>query len=243
VILIGLQARMGSTRLPGKPLLNVLGRPILSYLLERLNLVQGATVVLLTTTAARDQPLVDLATSMQVEVFRGSEENVLDRYTLAARYYGATTIVRITADCPLLDPCLIQQLLDSFHNPLIAYDYLSNTLQRTYPRGMDIEVFSREALEVSYAHASVPAELEHVTPYIYSNPQRFNLGNLACAENLSHWRWTIDTHADFKAVAPLLASLYPANPHFTFQDIVAAATTHPEWMAFNANVEQKPLHL
>lgn len=242
MIIICVQARMGSSRLPGKPLLRVLGRPLLSYMLERLqSLDASASLVLLTTTLPTEQPLLDIAASLGVATFRGSEENVLERFTLASRYFRATTVVRICGDCPLLDPLLIRQALALYHAAPRRYDYLSNTLERSYPRGMDIEVFSADALEKAYRNAHASYQQEHVTPYLYENPSLFSLGQMSYSQDLSSWRLTLDTYADFQVIAPLLAALYPGNPLFTFEELVAVAQQHPEWLALNAHVHQKTL--
>lgn len=231
---------MGSTRLPGKPLLQVLGKPLLYYLLSRLKqLSPRAQVALLTTREPADAPLVALAQELEVAYFRGSEHDVLARYAQAAIEGGFRTVVRITADCPLLDPALVAYALDLFEEG--SFDYLSNAIERTYPRGMDIELFSTQALLRAYHEAVAPEEREHVTPYLWRRPELFRLGQFRQERDLSAWRWTVDTEEDFSLVAPLLASAYALSPLFGLEELVAIAESHPDWMVRNASVMQKSL--
>lgn len=237
---IFIQARMGASRLPGKPLKKVLGKPLLIYLLERLKRVQNSDLIsVLTTIHPRDDTIVDASLSQEVQVFRGSEENVLDRFYQAAKKFQANTIVRITADCPLADPSLISSMIDTFNRS--NFDYFCNTFQRSYPRGLDVEIFSFKALEEAWRHATEPYEKEHVTPYIYKHPEKFKIGEQTHHEDLSSWRWTVDTQEDFIVVSKLIASLYPRKPCFNFHDLIQVAKNHPEWMAINAHIAQKQL--
>lgn len=232
------QARMTSTRLPGKVLLPVLGRPLLAYQLERLQRVRNAdTLVVATTSNASDDAIVALCQQLGVATWRGSEHDVLARYADAAAAQHADVVVRVTSDCPLLDPAVVEQAI-------VAYragdcDYVSNSLQRTFPRGMDVEVFSAAALARAQAEASTPAEREHVTPYIYHHPDCFRLKTLCYPQDQSQHRWTVDTPEDFALIERLLTALYPAQPLFTLEDALALIAQHPEWSALNAHVEQK----
>lgn len=235
-----IQARMGATRLPGKPLLKVLGRPLLSYLIERLKRAKSLDeVIVVTSTSPRDDAIETEALKNGVKCFRGSEENVLERFYQAAQHYHPEVIVRITADCPLIDPAVIDAAVNSFK--LGPYDYVSNALERTYPRGMDVEVFSFKALAESYLNAKENYEKEHVTPYIYRHPQNFVIGHQKQPENHSEWRWTVDTQEDFAVVSKLLASLYPKKPNFTLHDLTTLFLQHPEWLAMNSHIIQKTL--
>ncbi len=239
-VAVFIQARMGATRLPGKPLFKVMGKTLLSYLIERLkrcNLVDQ--IIVLTTENPRDRQLAKEAEKEGVPVFFGSEDNVLERFYFAAQLYRPTTIVRITADCPLMDPLLVDELIRLYQDA--GCDYLSNTLQRSYPRGMDIEVFSRTSLEEAYRLAKLPYECEHVTPFLYQHPEQFRLLQAAQKEDMSPWRWTVDTPEDFTLIAKLIASLYPQKPDFTLQDLAACYRSHPEWHSINAHIIQKQL--
>ncbi|MDP2264421.1 MAG: glycosyltransferase family protein [Hydrogenophaga sp.] len=237
--LIIVQARMTSTRLPGKVLLPLAGVPMLTRLAERLRRVQRADgIVIATTTNATDDPIAVLCTQLGVLCHRGSEHDVLSRYADAARLHGADTVVRITADCPLIDPALIDQVIAAFEEG--DSDYTSNMLPPTWPYGMAVEVFSAAALQRAHAEATQPAEREHVTPFIYGHPERYRLRNVASPVDLSHHRWTVDTPEDHELVRRLFETLHPLNPQFTQTDILALLDAHPEWVAINQHVQQKP---
>lgn len=242
--LIIIQARMGASRLPGKPLLKVLGRPLLSYLLERLKQVSNADkVVLATTLDPKDDCIAHVAQEAGAYVFRGSENDVLDRYYQAAREFKADIVVRITADCPLMDPALVTKLIDLYKKQKSETVFVSNTIQRTYPRGMDIEVFSFKALKDAWQNASQAYEREHVTPYLYTHPEKFHIVQDTQKENLSQYRWTVDTKEDFAVVSKLLSATYPANPLFSLNDLITIFLAHPDWQKLNAHIPQKTLTL
>ena len=237
------QARMGATRLPGKPLLEVMKRPLLSYQLERLKRCHKVDeIIVATTTHPRDQAIVDFCQQERVSVFRGSEEDVLERYDQAAKVFNADIVIRGTGDCPLIDPAVVDQALEFFLKRHPTYDYVSNILERTYPRGMDVEVFSRASLEQAARNAKSVDEREHVTPYIYQHPETFALGSLVREPNESYHRWTVDTSEDFELISTILKTLYPKNPSFTMVDILQAFKEHPDWIKINAHVQQKPFY-
>ena len=231
---IVVQARMGSTRLPGKVLKDIAGRPMLSYQMERLRRVKRAERIVVATT---DQPADDAVERFcqkeKIACVRGSEDDVLARYHLATERFPADVVVRITADCPLIDPAVVDEAIAAYEP-----DYVSNMLEITYPYGMAVEVFSAQALREAHREAKDPAEREHVTPFIWRRPQRYRLKSLTMAPNLSHHRWTVDTPEDFELVSRLLKTL---KPHFTLQDVLAVLDEHPDWCAINAHVEQKAL--
>jgi spore coat polysaccharide biosynthesis protein SpsF len=240
--IIIVQARLGSTRLPGKIFKKVLEKPLLTYEIERLQRVTLADeVIIATTTNPLDQGVVDFCHHLQIPVFRGSEEDVLDRYYQAAKNFGAEVVVRVSGDCPLIDPQIIDEVLAFFLNNFPTYQYVSNTLERTYPRGMDVEVFSFNVLEKAAKAATRPEEREHVTPYIYRHPEWFALANIRCESNESHFRLTVDTIEDFQLVSAILEALYPTNPNFTMHDVLDLLKKHPEWININAHIQQKPL--
>lgn len=241
-IILILQARMGATRLPGKIFKEVLDKPLLAYELERLRRVKKVNeIVIATTTNPKDQPVVDFCHLEQVPLFRGSEEDVLDRYYQAAKSFNADVVIRVSGDCPLIDPEIIDQVIDFYFANYPKYQYVSNTLERTYPRGLDVEIFSFNALEKAAKEAKRPEEREHVTLYIYRHPEMFSLGNVPYSSNESHHRWTVDTPEDYQLIAKILEAIYPEKPNFTTQNILELLKMHPEWNEINSHIQQKPI--
>jgi len=237
-----LQARMGSTRLPGKVLNKVLDRPLLLYEIERLrrsHLIDE--IVVATTTSQLDKQIVRFCEESHFPVFCGSEEDVLDRYYRAAKAFKADVVIRVTGDCPIIDPEVVDQVIAFYLEASPPFDYVSNTLQRTYPRGLDIEVFSFKGLERAAHETKLPYEREHVTPYFYQHPELFRLGNVACETDESRHRWTVDTAEDFELISRLLGELYPNNPEFRMADVLQVLKDHPDWVKINAHIEQKPM--
>lgn len=231
---------MGSTRLPGKHMKQILGKPMLAYLIERLRRVKRADeIVLATTTSPSDDIFLDFCIQNKLPFFRGSEEDVLQRFFEAAEIYQGDVIVRITADCPLIDPEVIDAVIDFFLTH--SYDYVSNVASRTYPRGMDVEVFSKESFAKVAQEGQKPDEREHVTPYYYRHPELFKLGAMKGREDHSALRLTVDTPEDFALIKTVIEALYPTHPQFTLGDIVQAFQQHPEWKGINAHVQQRKL--
>lgn len=217
-----LQARMTSTRLPGKVLAPVLGEPMIGRQLERLSRSRRLNrIMVATSTDASDDPLANYCEGLGYSVFRGSLSDVLDRYCGAmAQVSEADVIVRLTADCPLADWTVIDATIDRLHET--GSDYASNTpAVRTYPHGLDVEVMRRAALEQAGREARDPYEREHVTPYIHRRPETFRIASLSRAPSLAHLRWTVDFPEDLEFVREVYARLYPRNPAFTSDDIVA----------------------
>lgn len=234
------QARMGSTRLPGKTFREVLGHPLLGYLIDRLKRVKGSPpIIVATTTKAIDNVLVTFATGQEIFSFRGSEDNVLERFYLAAKARELDVIVRVTADCPLIDPAVIDLAIKTFVEEYPKVDYVSNALNRTYPRGMDVEVFSFKALEKAYTQAEEASEREHVTPYIYRHPEFFVIKDFKAPKDHSAYRWTVDTPEDFELIEKLLSAVYPKTPQFTLEDLLKQMELHPDWIKINQHIEQK----
>ena len=235
---IYVQARMGSTRLPGKVLKPVLGKPLLGYLIERLRQVKNAQAfVVLTTTQKADDEICAYCQAQGVAVFRGSEEDVLSRYYQAAVKRQPEAIVRITADCPLIDPDIVDQMIKTFQHLHDSGAYLSNG--QSFPRGLDVEIFSFQTLATAHAHARDPWEREHVTPYIYRHPELFRLHDFKAPSPSARHRWTVDTIEDFELVKNILESLYPLNPQFRLADILALLERNPTWSQINAHIVQK----
>jgi len=239
-IVIIVQARMGSTRLPGKILKEVLGRPLLEYLLERLKRVENANEICVATTIKeQEQPILDVCSRMSVKTFRGSEEDVLERYFLAAQDFKADAIVRVTSDCPLIDPLEIDKLIKYYLENSKSYDFIADGPERSYPMGMGAEIFSFEALKKAHENAKTQPEREHVTPYICWQPQLFRLGYISYREDQSDHRWTLDTPKDYELISKIIENLYPTNLEFTIEDIFDLINKNPQWKNINSHVVQK----
>lgn len=193
-----IQARMGSTRLPGKTLMSFGGATVLEHVVARVRLARRIQrVVVATTERADDNAIVGECERLGVDVVRGSEPDVLARYVVAARSIGADVVVRITADCPLLDPAVTDRVVDALAESPAA-DYASNGLVASFPHGLDAEALPAAILEVTAREAREPAEREHVTPFIYNRPERFRLRNVRAEQDYSRLRWTLDTPADLE---------------------------------------------
>lgn len=233
------QARMTSTRLPGKVLLTVLGRPLLGYQIER---VRRATsiddVCVATTINATDDPVVRYCVDNDVDVFRGSEEDVLGRLHACAEEREAEIVVRLTADCPLVDPALVDDVVAELRREP-SCDYVSNALDRTFPVGLDCEAMTATALATADARAIDAREREHVTPFIYTHPEAFAVRQVRCERQLSEHRWTVDTQEDFRLVERIISTLYPADPEFGWEDVLALVEAEPEWGNANAGVPHR----
>ena len=214
-----LQARVSSSRLPGKVLLPILGEPMLLRQIERLNRCSGLDkLIVATSTDPTDDSLELECEKRGVECFRGSLNDVLDRFIQAANPYDPETVVRLTGDCPLADPALIDEVIKYFYEG--NYYYVSNCDPPTFPDGLDVEVMRFSSLEAAHREAVLPSDREHVTPFIRSHPERFRLGNYACDTNRSHLRWTVDEPEDFEFVRSIYEKLYPAKPDFGTDDIL-----------------------
>jgi spore coat polysaccharide biosynthesis protein SpsF (cytidylyltransferase family) len=201
-----LQARMGSTRLPGKVLMPLEGRPMLEQLVRRLRPSRRLdALVVATTTEAADDALAAAAGRLDVGLFRGSETDVLGRFAGAAQAFGAATIVRLTADNPLVDGAFVDFVLERYADAGVAY--AETTTTRTYPYGLSVEVFARAALDAAAAEATSPSDREHVTPFIRQDPVRFPGLALVAPEPHGDLRWTVDTAADLAHVRALFAAL------------------------------------
>ncbi len=195
-----IQARMGSTRLPGKVLCDICGESMLSRVVKRVRRASLVDrIVVATSVEVADDAIEAECHKLGVSFFRGNESDVLDRYYQAALSCSAGIIVRITADCPLIDPTIINKVVGAFLDSKV--DYASNTLVRTYPRGLDTEVMTLEALRVAWCMATKSYHRSHVTPYIYENPALFKLLSVTGSANYSCYRWTVDTPQDLQLVS------------------------------------------
>lgn len=215
------QARMGSSRLPGKVLMDLAGRPMLRFMLDRLaplTTLGVDRVVVATSTDPRDDPVEAAAIDAGLAVVRGSEHDVLSRYVEALDAFPAATVVRLTADCPLADPRLVAAVIGRHREA--GADFTCNVLPRTFPKGLDVEVVDAGALRVAHGEAADPVEREHVTPFFYRHPERFGLANLLAPDglNLGRERWTVDTPADLDFVRSAVAAV--GDPLASWQAIL-----------------------
>jgi len=234
------QARLGSTRLPGKVLADLCGDTMLARVVQRLRAAHRVDdVVIATTLRDEDDLILDEAKRLGVGVFRGSEHDVLARYLGAARAFHAGIVVRVTSDCPLLDPWVVDDVIWALraqqHN-----DYASNTHTRTYPRGLDVEALYLETLaRIDACATSVPAR-EHVTAYLMEQPGAFTMQQVQAKRDDSDLRWTVDTQDDLALARLLYERLGLAHTIRPYSDVVAAVRAMPELTAINAHVTQKP---
>jgi len=236
-ILALVQARTSSTRLPGKVLMPILGRPMLALHLERLKRCTTFTnLVVATSNDPSDDALAELCAHEGVDCFRGSLGDVLDRFIHAARPFSPEIVVRLTGDCPLADPALIDEIVTRF----VAgdLDYLSNCEPPSYPDGLDVEVTRFAALETAWREAVLPSHREHVTPFIRRQPVRFRVGNHVSDLDRSGLRWTVDEAEDFEFVKQVYERLYPINPAFTTRDVLALLAAEPTLMQINARFQR-----
>lgn len=238
-----IQARMGSTRLPGKVLKPLCGKPVLRHVLDRVGQCRGLDALwVATSTQAGDDAIADACATWGTPCFRGSEEDVLARFHGAARAAGAEAVVRVTADCPLFDGRILEEMLQVFveaNTPETTVDYLSNVLERRFPRGLDAEIFTRAALEQAHREARLPREREHVTPYLYLHPEQFRLRSFRAPEDYSHYRWTLDTPEDWALIEAIYQALYRPQEPFTTRQVLDLLEARPELAQLNAAVRQK----
>jgi spore coat polysaccharide biosynthesis protein SpsF len=234
------QARTGSTRLPGKVLLDLAGGPMLDRVVRRaLRSSRVDALVVATTDEPGDDAIEERAAALGVPCFRGSEDDVLDRTYRAAREHDAGVVVRITSDCPLVEPEIVDRVVAAFEADPAA-DFASNTLDRTYPQGLDVEVASLEALERAWEEAVEPYERAHVFPYIYEHPGRFRLVSVRDDVDRSSLRWTVDTEEDLAFARAVYDRL--GGDAFGWRDVLALLEREPALADLNRAIAQKPLH-
>ena len=235
MILAIIQARMGSSRLPGKVLLDLAGRPVLWHAVERVRKARRVEQVSVATTLAPgDESIRRFCAKNEITCFAGSENDVLDRYWQAALSAGAGPgdgIVRITADCPLIDPEVIDQVIAAFLSS--GADYVSNVNPPTFPDGLDVEVFSFSALRIAWREAALQSEREHVTPYLRNHPEKFSAHNVTHSTDLSALRWTLDEPADYALLQRIVTELDRSQPEFHLADVLQVLAAHPQWQELN----------
>jgi spore coat polysaccharide biosynthesis protein SpsF len=231
---------MGSTRLPGKVLADIEGETCLARVVNRLRRASLIDEILVATTdRPADDAIVAECRRIAVAVSRGDEKDVLDRYFRAAQLSKADAVVRITSDCPLIDPAVTDKTIRAFLDA--RPDYASNALQRTYPRGLDTEVISVRALERAWRAARAPYERSHVTPYIYEHPDQFEILSITGHADLGHHRWTLDTPEDLEFIRAVYARLKDRGD-FSGPDILELLEREPDLIEINRAIAQKALH-
>ena len=232
-----LQARMGSTRLPGKTITEICETPLLQHIIERMKystLINDLVVA--TTESKEDDVIIDLCHKLKIKSFRGSERDVLDRFYRCAKKYNADFIIRITADDPFKDPVVVDRIIGEILEG--EYDYVSNTIHPTYPEGLDVEVFTFEALGQAWRESSTTLHREHVTPYMWLNPNKFKIKNIKNERNLSNMRWTLDTPEDLAFTKAVYEELYVPGKLFLMKDVLTLLKKHPQLTQINADIEQ-----
>ena len=231
------QARTGSTRLPGKVLLPLLGQPLLLRLVERLHSAQFAGVVVVaTTTDLIDDPIEALCFAENIPCFRGHPTDLLDRHYRVTQWLEADVVVKIPSDCPLIDPQIVDRVIGHFLHRPDRFDYVSNLHPASYPDGNDVEVFTMSALQTAWSEARRGFEREHTTPFFWERPDRFRIGNVAWERgrnfSMSH-RWTLDYQEDYEFIRAVFEALYPRNPRFGLYDVLQLLDRRPDLMAIN----------
>ena len=228
-----IQARMGSTRLPGKvmKLLDENNPSIFSTISQLQECTEIDKIIVATTTNEEDNVISDYVKNLEIDLFRGSANDVLGRYYECARKYSLSGILRVTADCPLIDPTIVDTGLKIFKNN--NYDYVTNTLNRTFPDGNETEIFSFISLERAYNEANLPSEREHVTPYFKTHPELFKNTNFENTDDLSHLRWTMDYEEDMKFIKLILEKI--SKRPILMIDILDLLQTEPDLKKINSN--------
>ena len=240
-----IQTRMDSTRLPGKVMLPVKGKPLIYYVINQLRTCKKLSkIVIATTDEKNDDVIVDYAKSLTVDIFRGNSEDVLDRYYKCAKFTNAKIIVRVTSDCPLIDPCIVDTCINKFQTE--NFDYLSNTCKKIdgkwihhpngFPSGLGVEVFSFDTLERAWSNAKKPSEREHVTPYILNNPDSFHIGFIENSTDLSGLRLTVDHMVDYELIKTIIEA-FQENEVFTMDKITNFLNQNPQLKQINDNIQ------
>lgn len=233
-----IQVRMGSTRLPKKVLAEIECKPMLWHIIERVKRAKRIDkIIVATTDLQEDKKVVDVATTAGVDYFTGNEKDVLDRYYQAAKNFKADIIVRITGDCPVVDPELIDKTIDFFMKG--NYDHVSTAYPKaTFPDGLDIWVFSFQALERAWKEAVLPSEREHVAPYMWKHRELFKIATFQNDEDLSNMRWTVDEQIDLKFIRAIYKRLYKPGKLFLMKDILNLLNKEPELAKINQSISK-----
>jgi spore coat polysaccharide biosynthesis protein SpsF len=234
-----IQAHMGSTRLPGKVLRDLGGRTMLARVVRRAQRARLISeVAVACSTEAADDAIVAECKSLGIRVHRGSDSDVLDRYHGAAEAYNPEAIVRITSDCPLIEPEVCDKVISHFVES--GADYVSNTIDRSYPRGLDTEVCKRSCLDQAWREATEPYQRVHVTPYLYQNPALFKIEQVRGDIDLNELRWTVDTPEDYSFISRIYEN-FNGQDDFPWSEVLAFLKSNPELQDINRHIQQKAL--
>lgn len=227
------QARIGSTRLPGKVMLKLdENNTVLNCVIKQLQFSKLIEkIIIATTSLEEDDQIINNVQNLNVDIFRGSSSDVLDRFFQCAKKFSIDVIIRITADNPLIDPTIVDDMIKKFMSN--SYDYLTNAHVRTFPYGTEVEVFSFKALEQAWKNAKKPSEREHVTPYFYNNPNNFRIFNVEYSKNISNLRWTIDRKNDLSLVKLIIFKI--KKRPILMNDILNLFSKEPELFEINRN--------
>ena len=228
---------MGSSRLPGKTLMKLDGeKTTLDFIINQLSFSKLIDRIVIATTFLEEDNVIDeKARALGIEVFRGSEKDVLDRYYKCAKQFRMKTIVRITADCPIIDPIIVDKVIGRFKNN--NYDYVTNTISRTYPIGTDTEIFSFQSLERSWHERKMATEREHVTPFLRDKNSNFKIENVENEEDISHLRWTLDTKEDLILIRKIVSKI--KNRPILMTDVLELFSKEPELISINEHLSKK----
>ena len=237
-----IQARCGSTRFPNKVFALIDGKPLLWHVVNRLKYAKMVDdIIVATTVSEKDDKIEEWCKENNVHCFRGSEENVLNRYYSASEAFPSDYVVRITADDPFKEPKVIDDVITKLIEE--GYDHVTNNLPPSFPEGLDCEAFKKSALDRSEKEAETSFEREHVTQYIYHHPEIFKIGNVSNGENLSYLRWTVDKDVDFEMVKAVYAHRNPAKKGILLMDeILDILKAYPEIEKINSEVERSAMY-
>jgi spore coat polysaccharide biosynthesis protein SpsF len=241
-ILAIIQARMSSTRLPGKVLFKLEDKTVLEHVINRVKRSKKINEVIVATSInQKDLAIVKLCAEKDIRVFCGSEDDVLDRFYQAARLIKPKNIVRITADCPLIDWDIIDKVIDVYQKTKV--DYISNANPPTFPDGLDVVVFSFAVLKDAWQKARLLSEREHIIPYIRKNKHKFKCGNVSNKVDLSGKRWTLDEKEDYIFLKKIFKNLYPRNHYFTTKDVLEFLKENPKLEKINVHIKRNEGYL
>ena len=239
IVIAIIQARMGSTRLPGKTMINICGKPILQHLIERISYCKLIDqIIVATTNKSEDDEIIQFCKKLNMIYFRGKENDVLDRYYQCAKKNQADIVIRVTGDSPFKEPDVTDKIIHEIKSDK-TLDYVSNTIEPSYPIGIDIEAFRFRALETIWKYGKKPYDREHINAYLYNNQSFFKIKSVKQAIDLSHMRWTLDTKEDLEFTIAIYNKLYSPEKLFFMNDILKLLEKHPELSIINSHVKQK----
>jgi spore coat polysaccharide biosynthesis protein SpsF len=231
-IVVVVQARMSSSRLPGKVLFPILGESLLFRMIERLRRVKYPINIVVATSMDETDKIIEVVCQEKgIECYRGQLQDLLDRHYQVGLTKEANAVIKIPADCPLIDPQIIDKVIDFYLEHETEYDYIGNLHPATYPDGNDVELMTFDALEQAWKEAHRPLELEHTTPYFWENPDKFRIANLIWESGLDYsmsHRFTIDYYEDYQFIKRVFEELYPNNPEFSMEDILKLIDSKPD---------------